>query len=141
MSFLKRFPWLSFTLLLVSYIIFGKFLTTAAYSILPWSLALGGGLLLAIVLMNPAKGIQGILTSWFKSDTVAFTSLIGAAAFASIFLTWFKLFMPILMLISAESLARVDLQTSEFTALQSCCLLTATAWLGLGLGWAIAQVI
>ncbi len=136
----KKLPRLSLSLLLVAYVIFGKFLTLTTHSQFLWGMAIAWGLLVAIVLMHPLQGLQGVIKRWFKSDTVAFCALVALAAFASIFLTWFKLFMPIVMMVSAEFLARIDLQTSEFNELQTCCLLTATAWIGLGLGWAIGQV-
>ncbi|KAM3102217.1 hypothetical protein ACKFKF_05370 [Phormidesmis sp. 146-12] len=138
---LKKLPRLSLSLLLVAYVIFGKFLTLTTHSQFLWGIAIAWGLFVAIVLMHPLQGLQRMIKRWFKSDTVAFCALVGLAAFASIFLTWFKLFMPIVMMISAEFLARIDLQTSEFTELQACCLLTATAWIGLGVGWMVGQVV
>lgn len=82
-----------------------------------------------------------MLVKWFNSDTVAFTFLIGAAAFASILLNWFKIFLPFFMVFSAESLARLDIQTAEFNSVQALIMLTLVAWVGLALGWVAAQVV
>jgi hypothetical protein len=127
------------TLLLLSYITFGIFLFDAVHSTLGFAIAASLGLGFAVLMMNPLQGFRRMLMRWFKSDTVAFCFLVGAAAFASILLNWFKIFMPIIMILSAEILARLDIQTAEFNPLQACGILTAIAWLGLGLGWYIAQ--
>lgn len=137
----KQFPWISLSLLLFAYLTFGKYLSSTTDSLRVLSLAVGWGFIMAVILMNPLSGFQRFLVSWFKSDTVAFTSLIAAAAFASIALTWFNLFAPIFMLLAAEALARIDLQTAEYTQIQACATLTITAWLGIGIGWIIGQTI
>lgn len=141
MSVIKRVPWLSFLFLMGAYATFGKFLFDTTNTIAALAIAPTLGLGFAILMMNPLKGVRRVLMRWFKSDTVAFTSLIGAAAFASILLTWFKLFLPVILILSAESLARIDIQTAEFSALQACCMLTVIAWLGLGIGWYVAQLV
>lgn len=137
----RRFPWISLLLLVVAYAIFGKFLVDTTQSSVVFGVAIVWGLTLAFLMMNPLTGLQRMLMHWFKSDTVAFSFLIGAAAFASILLNWFKIFLPFIMVFSAESLARLDIQTAEFSQIQALIILTLTAWIGLGLGWAAAQVI
>jgi hypothetical protein len=141
MSFLKCFPWFSIVLLLASYATFGKFVISELHTWIAFAAAAVWGLVLAVMMINPLRGIRRMLTRWFKSDTVAFTSIVGAAAFMSILLNWFRLFLPITMIFAAESLARLDLQTAEFTQGQAFVILVITAWIGLGLGWAIAQMV
>lgn len=140
MSPLRRFPWGSSLLLLLAYATFGKFVMSLTHTWITFALSAGWGLILAVMLINPLKGIRKMLTKWFKSDTVAFTTLVGAAAFASILLTWFRLFLPVIMILAAESLVRIDLQTAEFKTSHVFIILVLTAWLGLGLGWAATQV-
>ncbi|NJR51528.1 MAG: hypothetical protein HC780_20035 [Leptolyngbyaceae cyanobacterium CSU_1_3] len=48
MALFNKLPWLSICLLLLAYIIFGKYLTTVAPSLLSWGMALLWGLVLAI---------------------------------------------------------------------------------------------
>lgn len=141
MSVLKRFPWLSISLLLVAYGTFGKFIMTEIHTWIAFASAALWGLVLSVMMINPLAGIRRMLTRWFKSDTVAFTTLIGIAAFASILLNWFNMFLPFMMILAAESLARLDLQTAEFTQMQAFITLVITAWIGLGIGWMAAQVI
>ncbi|MBW4537708.1 MAG: hypothetical protein KME43_01035 [Myxacorys chilensis ATA2-1-KO14] len=139
-SICRRCPWLSLSLLLVAYAIFGKFILSV-HSPVIFGIAIVWGLVLAILMMSPIRGLQRMLIRWFNSDTVAFTFLIGAAAFASILLNWFKIFLPFFMVFSAESLARLDIQTAEFNNIQALIMLTLVAWLGLGIGWIAAQLI
>lgn len=135
---MKRFPWLSASLLFLAYVTFGKLVISTAHIWTAAASAAGLGLVLALILMHPITSSQRMLAKWFRSDTVAFASLLAAAAFASILLNWFKIFTPIIMVLSAEALTRLDLQTAEYTQKQALVILVLVAWLGLGVGWAIA---
>ena len=137
----KRFPWLSSLLLLIAYAIFGKLIisTTHLWSTLAY--AAGLGVVLALILMHPLTSSQKFLSAWFRSDTVAFGALVCMAGFASILLNWLKVFTPIIMVLSAESLVRIDLQTAEYTQVQALGILVVIAWIGLGLGWAMAVFV
>lgn len=137
----KRFPWLSMSLLFAAYIIFGKFVVSLEHSIVAFAGAMIWGVLVAVLLKNPFKGVRRILVKWFKSDTVAFSSILMFAALASILLNWLKVFLPVFMILFAELLVRLDLQTAEFSQSQSLVILIAVAWSGLGIGWALAHVI
>ncbi|MBD1822397.1 hypothetical protein H6F51_07790 [Cyanobacteria bacterium FACHB-DQ100] len=135
---MKRFPWLSASLLFAAYATFGKLIISTAHLWTSLASAASIGVILALILMHPITSSEKMLTKWFKSDTVAFASLLAIAAFASILLNWFKIFVPIIMVLSAESLVRLDLQTAEYTHHQALIILVVVAWLGLGLGWVFA---
>lgn len=141
MTLLKRLPWVSIGLLLAAYATFGKFVVSEMHTWMAFAAAFIWGLVLAVMMINPLGGIRRMLIRWFKSDTVAFTTLVGAAAFASILLNWFRLFLPVIMILAAETLTRLDLQTAEFTQTQAFVILVITAWIGLGFGWVAAQVV
>jgi hypothetical protein len=134
----RRFPWLSASLLFIAYAIFSKVIISTAHL---WSSIFSAamlGVVLALILMHPLTSSEKMLSKWFRSDTVAFVSLIAIAGFASILLNWLKIFIPIIMVLCAEALVRIDLQTAEFSQLQALTTLVIVAWLGLGLGWAMA---
>lgn len=135
---MRRFPWLSASLLLIAYAVFGKIMISTAHLWTSVASAAGLGVVLALILMHPLTSSQKLLAKWFRSDTVAFGSLLAMAAFASILLNWFKIFLPIIMVLSAEALVRLDLQTAEYTQTQALAILVVVAWLGLALGWAAA---
>lgn len=137
----RRFPWLSASLLFVAYAIFSKLIITTAHL---WTSLLSAallGLVIALMLMHPLTSSEKMLTRWFRSDTVAFLTLLSIAAFASILLNWFKVFVPIIMVLCAEALVRLDLQTAEFSQFQALAVLVIVTWLGLGLGWLMAMYL
>lgn len=133
---MKRFPWLSASLLLAAYATFGKIVISTAHLWTSVASAAGLGVVIAIILMHPLTSSEKLLAKWFRSDTVAFLSLLAFAAAGSILLNWLKIFLPIIMVLSAEALVRLDLQTAEYTQVQALGILVVVAWLGLGLGWA-----
>ncbi|PSB21171.1 hypothetical protein C7B65_04330 [Phormidesmis priestleyi ULC007] len=135
----KKLPWVSLALLLAAHITFGNLLASTTHSWAAFAFAIAWALVLALMFINLLTGLSHLVSRWFTSDTVAFCALIVAAAFASIVLNWLKLFMPIILILSAEALARIDLLTAEFNNVQTCTLLTVTSWIGLGLGWTLGQ--
>ncbi|MER3435473.1 MAG: hypothetical protein C4288_19245 [Leptolyngbya sp. ERB_1_1] len=134
---MRRFPWLTASLLFVAYATFGKIVISTAHLWTSLASAAGLSVVLAIILMHPLTSSQKVLAQWFRSDTVAFASLLAVAAFASILLNWFKIFLPIIMVLAAEALVRLDLQTAEYTQTQALAILVVVAWLGLAVGWAV----
>jgi uncharacterized protein involved in propanediol utilization len=137
----RKLPWLSLALLLASHITFGKLLASANHSWAALGFAIAWSLGLAILFIDPLTRLRRLILRWFSSDTVAFCALIAAAALASIVMNWFKLFVPIILILAAESLARIDILTAEYNNLQACFILTLTSWIGLGLGWTLGQFI
>ncbi len=67
----------------------------------------------------------------------AFISIIVGALVAVIIVTWLHLFTTCLILTSAGSLARLDIQVSGFKKWQSFGILATVSLTGLGLGGAI----
>ncbi|BAS55950.1 hypothetical protein NIES2135_47510 [Leptolyngbya boryana NIES-2135] len=135
----RKLPWLSASLLLIAYAIFSKLIITTSHL---WSSIISAailGVFLALMLMSPLTNSEKILTKWFRSDTIAFLSLLMLAAFASILLNWFKIFIPVIMVLCAEALVRIDLQTAEFSYFSSLAVLIIVTWMGLGLGWVMAM--
>ena len=141
MPVLKRFAWVSTLLLFSAYIIFGKLISSTVHTWTAIVSAAGLGVVIALMLLHPLTSSEKVLMAWFRSDSVAFASLVAAAAFASILLKCFKIFLPIIMILFAEMLTRIDLQTAEYNQAQTLTVLVLIAWLGLGLGWAIDSYI
>ncbi|MEB3293191.1 MAG: hypothetical protein VKJ24_08515 [Synechococcales bacterium] len=134
-------PWGSLFLLLGAYTLFGKFLRETLDPTIALWVSLLLGLSISLLFIHPLTDLGKIINKRFQSDAVAFTSLVGLAAFTAILLNWFKLFMPILMLLTSETLARIDIQYAKFSELQAYAMLTTTAWLGLASGWLIGTAL
>jgi hypothetical protein len=118
-----------------SYAMIGYLISEGNYSPpIAWCI-LGGSFMVALLYLHPLTDLSRFLKRWFSSDTVAFCALVGLAGFASILLNWFKLFMPAVLVLATEGVARLDLQACEFTELQAFVLLVVTTGLGLSMGW------
>ncbi len=133
-----KIPWLSLLLLLAAYSIFSWFLiqTTGA---LAWLLVGTVASLQALLLTTWFNGLKRFAHLWLSSDLGYFTLILILAISSTMALVWFKTFGHFLVLVSAELLARLDLQNAGYSRWQTLLMLMFVACLGLGLGWAAAQ--
>jgi len=138
----KKLPWVSLLILLVTYTIFGWLLTAIHND--PWVIWLAAAatvLLIAAALTSALPVVKDLVGFTLKSDLRAFT-VVTVAAFLTVFIvTWFSEFTHALILMSAESLARLELQTSRFTQWQAFWILSIVSLAGLGLGWVAHTLI
>jgi hypothetical protein len=134
MLFVKKLPWSSLLLLLFTYGVFGWLISGADIS---WWLWLMGGtyiLLIALALSAPFTLMKNFYSSWLKSDTRAFISVIVGAFLSVIIIRWIEVFLRIMVLISAGALVRLDLQTGGYSKWQSFGILTAVSLVGFVMG-------
>ena len=135
---MKKNSWLSLTLLFVTYFTLGWKLSQ--FDIPPhmtWFFAIAAVLVLAIVLSFPLRDTKTAIRQWFSSDYGAFISIILGALVAVIVVTWLHLFATALVLISAGTLARLDIQLSGWTNWRAFAVLATISLTGVGLGGAI----
>ena len=173
----RRFPFVSLTLLLISYVVFGWFLARsdvfklgtltwvcpsfewvahhlgivltvaqkqACGAALDWDtqrnisgviVTLGWILVTSFLFMAPLDSFTRFLNRWFQSDTIAFLCICLLAGMAAVILYWLHVFIQFLMILAAEALARIDIQTIGMSPYQAFWLLTVACLLGLGMGW------
>ncbi|MEG4345292.1 hypothetical protein QUB70_18745 [Microcoleus sp. A003_D6] len=134
---MKKNPWLSLTLLFVTYFIFGWKLSE--FDVPPhivWFLALASILLLSVGLSFPLKDIKALIMRWFSSDAGAFISIILGAFVAVVVVAWMHLFATCLVLISAGALARLDIQICGWKNWRAFVVLITISLTGVGLGGA-----
>lgn len=138
-----KLPLTSLLLLLFTYGVFGWLVATDAQrndldtlSELSSLLWLDGVIisLLALSLAAPFQAIQNFYTSWMKSDTKAFFTVILGAFMAVVILRWIEVFLRIVVLLSAGALVRLDLQTAGYSKWQSFAILLVVSLMGFGLG-------
>jgi hypothetical protein len=134
MSFVKKLPWASLMLLLVTYGAFGWLLYAWTISWKVWLLMTAIALLTALALTAPFELMRICLGALLKSDTTAFISIILGSFAAVILLRWFPFFAHFLILLSAASLARLDIQLAGFSGLQAFLILAIFSLSGLSLG-------
>lgn len=131
---LKEFPWVSLTLLLVTYSTLGWLLSAFHDPVSVWVIIVTGTLLLATVLSSPWSKLRAHFTHLFKSDTRAFLFAVIVALSSVVIITWLHIFAHALVVISAGILVRLDAQTFGLSEKQAFLLLVIVSLLGLGLG-------
>ena len=135
---MRKNSWLSLTLLFLAYFCLGWKLSE--FDVPPhlvWFLSLAVSLVLSVVLSFPLRDTKTLIRRWLSTDMGAFLSIIVGALVAVIVVTWLHLFTTCLILISAGSLARLDIQVSGFKKWRSFGILASVSLTGLGLGGAI----
>lgn len=178
----KNFPIQSLTLLLISYTVFGWYLSSPGaprLSKLAWVcpllerivairepitdlhhytclatielavqrnligiiMTVGWIFLLSLIFMSPLTSFTRFITRWFKSDTVAFLSICMIASLAAVVLFWLHVFIQILLIVAAETLARLDIQALGLDEWQAFWLLSTASLIGLAIGWMVYWVL
>ncbi len=132
---MKTLPWLSLLLLLTAYSTFSWFLIHTTAPPLVWFLVLSFTLVQALLLTTWFDGLKRFARLWLRSDVGYFTLIILGALSVTMSLVWFKTFGYFLALVSAELLARLDLQRFGYSRLQALFILTLFSLTGLAIGW------
>lgn len=130
----KKLPWSSLAILFVTYSTFGWNLSKSDAHLTVWFLAVVAIFVLSGVLTAPLNHTKTLIFRWFRTDVGAFISIITTAFFAVVVVAWLHLFATGLILLSAGSLARLDIQTSGFQKWQAFWILTVVSLTGLGFG-------
>jgi len=133
----KKLPWASLALLLLTYITFGWILYTWTLSWRVWLLTAFLVVVIALALTFPLKSIQIFFAGALKSDTRALIFILALSFAAVALLTWFQTFVRVLVLLSSGLLARLDLHNADFKVIPTFAIMASTSLLGLGLGLSI----
>ncbi|MGK7919714.1 MAG: hypothetical protein AB4080_06860 [Trichodesmium sp.] len=132
---MKKIPFLSFSLLLVTYSIFGWHLANAQVSLLLYLVVIFGIIFLDAILAFPVLNFK-VLLPWFESDIYTFLSTIFTAFLFVFVITWIHISLHSLVLISAGILVKLDNQLYGLNRWQSfgILLMLSEGSLGLGIG-------
>ncbi len=133
-------PWLSWTLLVLAYATYGRFLHDGDASALRW--AFSGGFVIAIsgvvtILWVPTRRI---ILLGFKSDVGYAIMVLTLASLAVLAVVQIRVFSYFLVLTAVSLLARVDTLISNLPPILAFLLMTCLALVGLGVSW-IPQVV
>ncbi|AKG23992.1 hypothetical protein [Calothrix sp. 336/3] len=136
---MKQIPWLSLILLLLTYLALGWVISKAHIPSGIWILTITAIVTLAATLTRPwtmsANYFDKLLKSNFRSFCL---TLVGAFLFFLI-LARFRLFLDILVILSASLLARIEFQALGFQESKSFWIITICSLSGLGLGVLLEQ--
>ncbi|MCW5317708.1 hypothetical protein GTQ43_29210 [Nostoc sp. KVJ3] len=141
MSILKRVPWVSLALVLLSYSTLGWVISEAHAPLSVWLVTVVAILLLIVTLTTPWPKMTDHLSTLLKSNIRSFAVAVLAAFLFFIMIAWFGVFLDTLLIISATILVRIDFQKAGLR--EGLAFLTASIFslAGLGLGALIYKLI
>ena len=134
MSILKKIPWFSLTLILLSYSTLGWIIFEEKA---PWYVRLITAitiLLSLILLTNPWLKLDDYSHIFFKSNARTFLVAILAAFLFFLMIAWFRVFLDTLLIICATILAKIDFQSVGLKPALAFGYISFCSLLGLGLG-------
>jgi hypothetical protein len=141
---MKQVPWLSLSILFAAYATFSWFFSRwSAHNLKTvwigewavWAFVVFCTLMQALLLTTLFDGVKAFFRRWLKSDVGYFSLIIISALSVTVAMVWFKMFGYFLVLVSAEILARLDLQNAKLNRWQSLLVLTVISVAGLAAGW------
>lgn len=140
-SFIKQLPWLSLTLVLLTYSVFGWFLSQENLPGIAWLLIVITILILIAAITTPwsktVKYVRVLFNTKLKSFGFA---VLGAFLFFLIFAE-FRIFLDIMLIISATILVRLDFQLAGAKETQAFFLTSLFSIVGLMLGLLLNQLV
>ena len=161
MFWLRKLPWFSLILVLLSYGIFGWYLGEYSHLIHLWVLERedAWGLLLeeeaansfiqilqilvivlfSLALMAPIALITLFIGSGIKTTRKGLLTILAWSILIILAIRWFHYFANVLVLLCALFLGRLELQDFGYNEGQIALLLTFLCFLGVGLGWAFSM--
>lgn len=135
-SLTPKLPWLSLSLLFIAYTSFSWFVAHSAIPWLAWGLAISFTMLQALLFTTMFARLRLFARLWLRSDLGYFTLILAGAISVTFALVWFRVFGYCLVIVSAEILARLDLQNMmRCNRMQALLILTIVSFSGLLLGW------
>ncbi|MFZ4667218.1 MAG: hypothetical protein ACOYME_12400 [Prochlorotrichaceae cyanobacterium] len=142
---LFRFPYLSLTLLLVTYAVFGwqwldraerwnEHLSFHYFLLIFWSALALITFLVTGLMTAPLGGLRSWLLKWFQSDTRSFIAAMGLTLVGVIFIVNLNITLDLMILITALMLARLELQDRKFNEWLTFWILLLVALGGMAFG-------
>ena len=114
MLILQRVPWVSLTLLILSYSTLGWVISETKAPLFAWAIIAIAILLFVGILTVPWTRMTDVSSNLFKSNTRTFVVSVFAAFLFFVMIAWFRMFLDTLLIISAAILARIDFQAAGF---------------------------
>ncbi len=134
MSILKRLPWVSLALLLVTYAILGWVISAANVRPFVWLVAAIAVFSLVGFWTTPWSNMANYSVFVFKSSLRTFAFVILAAFLVFLMIARFSVFLDTLVVIAAIILARIDFQLTGFSRKQAFWTLSIFSLVGLACG-------
>lgn len=141
MSIIRRVPWLSLTLALLTYCSLGWVVSRASVSPMVWLGIAIGVLLLVGIVTRPWMQLANYSSTVFKSNTRTFVITVLGAFSLFLMISWFRLFLDSLVVVAATILVRIDFQAAGFRQLDAFGIMSFISLFGLSLGVLINRLM
>lgn len=128
-AFLGKIPWVSLVLLLISFALLGWYLSSYHSIWSLWSFVAVVAVTMAIIWSSDS------LLRWLRVGSQGLFFALGITLVACLAVLASGLFTQVVMLLAAELLARIQMQSAGFSKNHTLWVLTVVVGLGLGLGW------
>lgn len=137
MLLIKRLPWMSLFLVLISYSTLGWVLSETHTPWFSWIVVVIAILFLLGSLNAPLPTVADYSTMMLKSSSRSFLVAVFGAFLFFLMVAWFRLFLDTLLIIAAAVLARIDFQTAGFKEAQAFLFSSLFSLAGMAGGAAI----
>ncbi|MCC5609107.1 hypothetical protein LC612_20545 [Nostoc sp. CHAB 5834] len=141
MSILKRVPWVSLALVMLSYSTLGWVISETRAPLSVWLATVVAILLLIVTLTIPWLKMKYYLDVLFKSNIRSFGVAVLGAFLFFIMIAWFRVFLDTLLIISATILVRIDFQMAGLREGLAFWTASTFSLTGLALGALIYKLI
>ena len=131
---MKKLPYLSSTLLWLTYFVLGWKIYIWALHWHTFLLAASLSIVMAVLLASPASILNMVVSGLLESDLKAFIWVMLISVTIIISLVWFSIFAHFLVLISAALLARLDMQLLGLKPRGAFLVLASLSLSGLAMG-------
>ncbi|ERT06008.1 putative membrane protein [Lyngbya aestuarii BL J] len=138
---MKKATWFSLFLLILTYITFGWTLFEAEINLYELGAIITSIVILCLLFTTPINQLQKPIVKWFKTDVGTFISILLGSFLIVVIATYLNTFAKILLILSATTLVRMELQTLGIKNWSAFFILLITSLLGLGLGLGIHYFI
>jgi len=130
-----RTPWLSWLLLVLAYMTYGRFLHSLEVATYVWVLSGMFAIALAGIFTIFWAPFRRVLLMGFQSDAGYSIMVLAIASLSVLAVVQFHLFAYVLVLAAVSLLARVDTLLLDLGSPLSFLVLAGLPFLGLGIGW------
>jgi hypothetical protein len=134
MLVLKRIPWFSLALVLLSYSTLGWVISETKSPWFVWLIVVVAILLLLVCLTTSWSKIADYYNVFFKSNIRTFGITVLAAFLFFMMIAWFRVFLNTLLILSASILVKIDFQSSGFKEGLAFWFISVFSLLGLAAG-------
>ena len=134
MSIFKKLPWVSLSLVLVSYSTLGWVLSETPMSWPLWIVVVFSVLIFLASLTAPLLAIANYSNVIFDSGIKTFVMAVIGAFLFFLMLAWFRLFLDTLLIFAAAILARIDFYTAGFKEGQTLLITSLFSLTGIACG-------